>query len=166
MRAAVTDATGETAFVGAGKGPLARLEPLWGGGSVASARSSVIEAEAEGPARFPYRTLFAGTAAEPIGPNDVLCKALLAPYDGNAMTTEQIRKAHQARPFKPFTLRTGGGREYHVPHPEFLLITPPGRTIVVVDKDGAVELLDLLLVGSLHFDKRRGRRGGDGRRVS
>ena len=27
------------------------------------------------------------------------------------MTTEQIRKAQQARPFKPFSLRTGGGRK-------------------------------------------------------
>ena len=74
------------------------------------------------------------------------------------MTVEQIRKAYQARPFKPFTLRTGGGREYHVPHPEFMLITPPGRTIIVVDQDGAVDLIDLLLVESLHFDNRRRRR--------
>ena len=75
------------------------------------------------------------------------------------MTIEQIRKAHQAKPFKPFTLRTGGGREYHVPHPEFMFITPPGRTIIVVDPDGAAELLDLLLVESLHFNNgRRGRK--------
>ena len=71
------------------------------------------------------------------------------------MTVEQIRKAHQARPFKPFTLRTGGGREYHVPHPEFMFIAPPGRTIFVVDQDGAAELIDLLLVESLHFNNRR-----------
>jgi hypothetical protein len=75
------------------------------------------------------------------------------------MTVEQIRKAQQARPFKAFTLRTGGGREYHVPHPEFLFITPPGRTIIVADTDGAVELLDLLLVESLHFDGGRRQRG-------
>ncbi len=74
------------------------------------------------------------------------------------MTVEQIRKAHQSRPFKPFTLRTGGGREYHVPHPEFLFITPPGRTIIVVDQDGAAELIDLLLVESLHFSNGRRRR--------
>ena len=73
------------------------------------------------------------------------------------MTIEQIRKAHQARPFKPFTLRTGGGREYHVPHPEFLFITPPGRTIIVVDEDGAAELIDLMLVESLHFNNIRSR---------
>jgi len=71
------------------------------------------------------------------------------------VTIEQMRKAYEARPFKPFTLRTGGGREYHVPHPEFMLITPPGRTIIVVDQDGAAELIDLLLVESLHFNDRR-----------
>ena len=74
------------------------------------------------------------------------------------MTIEQIRKAHQARPFAPLTLRAGGGREYHVPHPEFMFITPPGRTIIVVDQDGAAELIDLLLVESLHFNKGRRRR--------
>jgi hypothetical protein len=60
------------------------------------------------------------------------------------MTLEQLRKAHQARPFKPFTLRTGGGRECFVPHPEFLFVTPPGQTIIVVDRDGTVDLLDRL----------------------
>ncbi|MEW6253134.1 MAG: hypothetical protein AB1716_21050 [Planctomycetota bacterium] len=78
------------------------------------------------------------------------------------MTIEQIRKAHQAQPFRPFTLRTGGGREYEIPHPELLAIIPPGRTIVVACADGTAELLDLLLVESLHFHngRRRGRRPG------
>ncbi|HEY3243085.1 MAG TPA: hypothetical protein VGM03_07010 [Phycisphaerae bacterium] len=68
------------------------------------------------------------------------------------MTIEQIRKARETRPFRPFTLRTGGGREIPVPHPEFLFITPPDRTIIVSDSQGAVELIDLLLVESLHFE--------------
>ena len=75
------------------------------------------------------------------------------------MTLEQLRRAHQTRPFKPFTLRTGGGREYRVPHPEFLFIFPSGRTLLVVDEDGSGELIDLLLVESLHFSNGRKRRG-------
>ncbi len=72
------------------------------------------------------------------------------------MTIEQLRKAHQAQPFKPFALRTGGGREYAIPQPEFVAIIPPGRTIVVACDDGTAELLDLLLVESLHYpDGRR-----------
>ncbi len=76
------------------------------------------------------------------------------------MTIEQIRKAHQARPFKPFTIRTGDGREYRVRHPEFLLVPPSARTIAVADTEGTVELIDLLLVTSLHFadGRSRGRR--------
>jgi hypothetical protein len=75
------------------------------------------------------------------------------------MTIEQLRKAHQARPFKPFVLRTADGREYRVPHPEVLLITPSGRTVIVADTDDTVELIDLLLVASLHFNNARPRTG-------
>ena len=76
------------------------------------------------------------------------------------MTIEQIRKAHQARPFRPFKLRTADGREYAVPHPEFLYMTPSGRTVIVADTDETVELIDLLLVASLHFDDGPRRRSG------
>jgi hypothetical protein len=80
------------------------------------------------------------------------------------MTIEQLRRAYEARPFKAFTLRTAGGRRYHVPHPEFLMITPPGRTIVVAHLDGTVEVLDLLLVESLHYGNGRSRRASGRRR--
>lgn len=83
------------------------------------------------------------------------------------MTIEQLRKAHQAKPFAPFSMRTGDGREYRIPSPEFLFITPNPRTVVVADTDGAVEVVDLLLVTSLHFDSPQPRRtrGGNGRKV-
>lgn len=76
------------------------------------------------------------------------------------MTIEQIRKAHKAQPFQPFTLRTAGGQEHPVPHPEFLFITPPGRTIVLSDEEGAVEVIDLLLVESLEFANGHARQAG------
>jgi hypothetical protein len=41
---------------------------------------------------------------------------------------------------------------------------PPGRTIVVGFDDGSVELIDLLLVASLHFEKTRPRRSNGRRR--
>jgi len=77
------------------------------------------------------------------------------------MTIEQIRKVHGTRPFRAFRLRTADGREYSVQHPEFLYITPTGRTIVVADRDGNVDIVDLLLMATIHFD--RGSRRGDGR---
>lgn len=66
------------------------------------------------------------------------------------MTVEQLRKAHQARPFEPFTLRTADGREYPVAHNEFLSFSQSGRTVVVSTPDDSYEVLDLLLVTSLH----------------
>ena len=67
------------------------------------------------------------------------------------MTIERLRAVHQARPFRPFTLRTGSGREYHVSHPECLAVTPNGRTIVVTYSEESLEIIDLLLVESLHL---------------
>jgi hypothetical protein len=69
-------------------------------------------------------------------------------YNGS-MTTEQLRKMHQARPFHPFDIRMADGRSLPVPHPELLAIIPPGRTIVVGLPDGTCEIVDLLLVTSL-----------------
>lgn len=66
------------------------------------------------------------------------------------MTVEQLRKAHQARPFEPFTLRTADGREYPVAHNEFLSFSQSGRTIAVSTPDDSFDVLDLLLVTSIH----------------
>jgi hypothetical protein len=65
------------------------------------------------------------------------------------MTVEQVRKLHQARPFKPFDVHLTDGRALPVNHPELLAIVPPGRTIVVGLEDGTAEIVDLLLVLSL-----------------
>jgi hypothetical protein len=77
------------------------------------------------------------------------------------MTIEQVRKLHQARPFRPFEIHMGDGRSVPVPHPEVLAIIPPGRTIVVGLADGTAEIIDLLLVTSLKHQTngtpRRGR---------
>jgi hypothetical protein len=80
------------------------------------------------------------------------------------VTIERIREAHQARPFKPFTLRTGGGREYSVRHPEFMAMTPGGRTVIVTHNEESVEMIDLLLVESLHFNGHGKNRPGVSRR--
>ena len=77
------------------------------------------------------------------------------------MTTEKIRQAHEARPFRPFSVRTGDGREFYVEHPEFMARVPTGRTIVVTDRHGSVNVIDLLLVTSLDLNpprKTNGRR--------
>jgi len=76
------------------------------------------------------------------------------------MTIERIRAAHQARPFRPFTLLAGGGREYHIPHPEILAVSPTGRTVFITYGEESLEIIDLLLVESLHFGDGKGGRNG------
>lgn len=78
------------------------------------------------------------------------------------MRAEEIRKAQKAEPFQPYWLRLADGREYKVPHPEFLVMTPDGRTVVVITPDNSLDILDGMLITSLHFDKPPQKRNGKG----
>jgi hypothetical protein len=73
--------------------------------------------------------------------------------NGNkTMTVEQLRILHQARPFRPFTIRMADGSSHHVPHSEFLSQSPSGRTIIVHRPDDTYSVVDLLLVTELTVD--------------
>lgn len=62
------------------------------------------------------------------------------------MNLDKIRK-QMTGGFRPFVLRTSDGREFEVPHPEFIAL---GRgDIAVVDKDGDINVLDALHIVSL-----------------
>ena len=62
------------------------------------------------------------------------------------MNVEKIRK-RLARGFRPFLLRTSDGREFAVPHPEFIAI---GKSeVAVVDGEGDIDILDPLHIVSL-----------------
>ena len=77
------------------------------------------------------------------------------------MTIEQLRKAVQANPFRPFDILTGDGRKFHVPHPEFIAMSPKAERNFVVFGRGSGEdytVLDLLLVVGLDFKTRNGHR--------
>ena len=63
------------------------------------------------------------------------------------MNIEKIRKRLPGG-FIPFILRTSDEREFKVPHPEFILISPKG-SLAVVDDDGDINLLDTLHIVSL-----------------
>ena len=65
------------------------------------------------------------------------------------MTIEQLRRMHQARPFRPFRVYLADGRHLDVAHPEFLAHTPTGRTVMIAQPDESFEVIDLLLVTSL-----------------
>lgn len=65
------------------------------------------------------------------------------------MTVEQLREMAGARPFRPFRLHLADGRSLDVDHPEFLMPSRSGRTIVVSKPTDTFEIVDLLLVTSL-----------------
>lgn len=74
------------------------------------------------------------------------------------MTTEQFRKVLTAKPFRPFTVRTADGERLRVPHPEFVWLSPGGRTAVIATGDEEFDIVDLLLVSALEM--RNGQRNG------
>lgn len=73
------------------------------------------------------------------------------------MTTDQLREVHHAQPFEPFTLHLADGREFRVGHPEFLAMSPGGRTIYVVTGEASLERIDLLMVVSISTGSQNGR---------
>jgi hypothetical protein len=76
------------------------------------------------------------------------------------MTVQQMRKALEASPFRPFHILTADGRRFFVPHPDFVAMPPNAeRTFVVFSKNAEdYAVLDLLLVVGLDFKSRNGQR--------
>jgi hypothetical protein len=75
------------------------------------------------------------------------------------MTIEQLKAAHEAKPFRPFTLHLADGSSHPVTHPELLWRTPGGRTVIVSGGGEDVSIIDLLLVTKISL-----RNGAHGRR--
>lgn len=73
------------------------------------------------------------------------------PFAGMPMTVEQLRTTLRANPLQPFKVRMADGREFPIPHPDFLSISPPGRTAVVFHEDGSASIVDLLLMTELEL---------------
>lgn len=78
------------------------------------------------------------------------------------MTIERIRDAIDHVPFEPFFIHLADGRQIAVEHRELIIAWPPGRTIVVMQPDQSVNIIDLLLVTDLEM--KRGRNGSAGKR--
>jgi hypothetical protein len=49
--------------------------------------------------------------------------------------------------FQPFVIRTSDGREFKVPHPEFILLAP--HSVAVVDHEGSINTIALLHIASI-----------------
>ena len=68
------------------------------------------------------------------------------------MIAEQVKKAKEEAPFKPFRLFLSDQRSFSVEPPDFLRIIPGGRRIAVADHSGAMEIIDLVHVTSLRIN--------------
>ena len=66
------------------------------------------------------------------------------------MTIQQLRTAHHTAPFRPFTVHMADGRSFHVPHPDFLSMSPTGRTVIIYRENDEFSVLDLLLMTEIH----------------
>ena len=72
-------------------------------------------------------------------------------WDIKRMNRELIRQQLVGQ--KPLTIRTSDGKEFPVPHPEFVLV---GRhNIVIADENGLLDIIDPLHVVSIRPGSRR-----------
>lgn len=65
------------------------------------------------------------------------------------MTIEQFKTVLHQQPFQPFTIRMADGRALPVTHPDFVALSPTGRTAIVYHPDETFSILDLLLMTEL-----------------
>jgi hypothetical protein len=70
------------------------------------------------------------------------------------MTSDKLKEAVKAEPFKLFALHLGGGRAVNVMRPELIMIAPSGRTAAIYGPDDALEIIDVFMVQSIEFLKR------------
>jgi hypothetical protein len=64
-----------------------------------------------------------------------------------SMTRQQIESAVASE--IPFTLRMADGREYPVPHREYISLPPNASYVIVYDDDGRFNVLPLLTMTGL-----------------
>jgi hypothetical protein len=70
------------------------------------------------------------------------------------MHADEIRKLLHEEPFRPFTIFLAGEKSFMIPHPDFALLTPKGRTLVVSHNDKeAVDLLDVSLIARIEVQE-------------
>lgn len=67
------------------------------------------------------------------------------------MTRDQIIQSLNAEPFRPFVIKTTGGRKFRVDHPELMVLSPGGRTAYIFVSEDAAAIVDVLMIESINF---------------
>ena len=54
-------------------------------------------------------------------------------------------------PFRPFTVEVAGGKRVRIEHPDYAILSPGGRTLIVFGypEDDSMEIIDVFLVSNL-----------------
>jgi hypothetical protein len=73
------------------------------------------------------------------------------------MEQDIVARLYDARPFAPFIMHLADGRHFPIGHREFFARRPKGRTAMIFSADGALHVLDLLLVTDLEFPESQSR---------
>jgi hypothetical protein len=68
------------------------------------------------------------------------------------MLINQLHVRHDARPFRPFTLRLNDGRKAVVDHPELMIIPPDTDALVFVyEVPGGLRIIDVPSINEISF---------------
>jgi len=71
------------------------------------------------------------------------------------MHADEIRQLLHASPFRPFTIYLASEKAFPVPHGDFAMLTPRGRTLVISHSEKeAVDLLDVALIARVEVEER------------
>ncbi|HYE31735.1 MAG TPA: hypothetical protein VEH27_09920 [Methylomirabilota bacterium] len=65
------------------------------------------------------------------------------------MTREQVVAAVSSG--QPFLIRMADGREYPVPHADYIFMPPKASYVIVAEDDGKFNVLPLLTMTGLHY---------------
>ena len=75
------------------------------------------------------------------------------------MVIQSIREFNRAMPFVPYEIRMAGGEVYNVPHPDFVLVSPTGAYVIVIDRRERPHHLNGILIERVSPRPRRARKG-------
>jgi hypothetical protein len=71
----------------------------------------------------------------------------------HTMSIDELRKCIVASPFIPFTLNIADGRRVSVIGRDFIFVPPErGRTVLVYQRNGELDLLDAMLITGVSFE--------------
>ncbi len=73
--------------------------------------------------------------------------------DHRVMSRREIETAVSSG--SPFILKMADGKEYPVPHPDYISLPPRGSYVIVFDNDGGSNYLPLLTMTGLTIQERK-----------